>query len=214
MSLSKLAAIAGVIIGAVGLSLDFIVIAGTMVAGPVNPVARSLPDMLVYFWTFFTHLSNLALVLVYLSALTQWRWLGWFRSATTRAAFGGHTILVMAFFHFVLAPNYQFTGMLLIANYLLHYVAPIFYLLWWALLTPHGALRWKDLPLMLVPGIGYVAWVLLRGALVAEYPYEILNPAHGLGPLALGIGGLLLAVALFCALLILLDKPLARWRAA
>ena len=40
----------------------------------------------------------------------------------------GMIALVMVFFHFMLAPYYTFTGGLLVANYLLHYVAPIIFL--------------------------------------------------------------------------------------
>ena len=46
-------------VGVVGLYLDFSVISGTMSASADNPVARSLPNMLVYYWTFLTNLSNL-----------------------------------------------------------------------------------------------------------------------------------------------------------
>src|SRR5690606_5147251 len=56
-------------VGLIGLGLDFIAIAGTM--GP--PQSRSLPDMLVYYWTFLTNLSNLALICIYLATLTNWR---------------------------------------------------------------------------------------------------------------------------------------------
>ena len=59
-------------VGVVGLALDFDAIAGTMVVGPQNPVARPLGNMLVYYWTFLTNLSNLALILTYLSVLTGW----------------------------------------------------------------------------------------------------------------------------------------------
>jgi len=59
--------------------------AQTMVAAPDNPVPRSLGNMLVYYWTFLTNLSNLALILTYLSSITTWRWLSWFRHPVTRA---------------------------------------------------------------------------------------------------------------------------------
>ncbi len=79
-------ALFAIAIGVVGISLDFSVMSSALVVSADNPVARSLPDMLVYFWTFLTHLSNLGLILVYLADLTRWRWLGWFRDPVTRQA--------------------------------------------------------------------------------------------------------------------------------
>ena len=118
--------------GAVGLALDFEAIAGTMIVGPQNPVARSFGNMLVYYWTFLTNLSNLALLLTYLSALTTWRWLGWFRHPVTRAGMAGIIALVMGFYHFMLAPAlHDLPETITVSNILLHYCTPVLFLLWW-----------------------------------------------------------------------------------
>ena len=68
------------LIGIVGLAIDgWVIFPAMMTVTETNEVARSFPDVFVYFWTYFTHLTNLGLVLVYLSELTGWRGLGWFR---------------------------------------------------------------------------------------------------------------------------------------
>jgi hypothetical protein len=207
-----LAAILGLTIGIVGLGIDYWVIMPSITSvSATNPVARSYPDAFINFWTFFTHLTNLGLVLVYLAGITGWRGLAWFSKPYTQALMAGYILLVMLYYHFMLAPLYVFEGPLLIATILLHYVAPIYYLAWWVLFTPHGNLRFADVPAMLIPGVIYVAWALGRGALVGEYPYDILDAGKN-GYMAVATGVLLLvaAVTVFCALVIIADRLLAR----
>src|SRR6201995_5778748 len=80
MSLRNVFAVVAIAIGLVGLALDFHAIMAVMTVSPQNPVARSFPEVLVYYFTFLTNLSNTAIILTYLAALTGWGWLGWFRS--------------------------------------------------------------------------------------------------------------------------------------
>ncbi len=206
----------GLAAGLIGLAIDaWMIFPSVMAVSAGNPVARSLPDATVYFWTFFTHLTNLWLLLVYAAMLSHWRRLTWFRLPVIQASAAAFITLVMLFYHFMLAPTLHMQGALAVATYLLHYVAPIIYLVWWTGFAPHGALRWSHIPAMLLPGIAYVAWVLLRGAVVGEYPYDILDAGKfGYGTVAIGVGMLLLAVSLFCVFLVLADRWLARRAAA
>jgi hypothetical protein len=209
--LGKLFATLAMLIGIFGLTVDWVAILPIMFVTETNPVARSFPDFFVYFWTYFTHLTNLGLVLTYVGLLSGWRWLGWFRRPTTQAAIAAYITLVMAFFHFMLAPLYDFEGLLAIGNVVLHYVCPILYLAWWAAFAPHGALRYRDIPVMVIPGFVYVVWVLVRGLWANEYPYAILDAAKsGYGGVAIGVGIILVAIAIFSAILIWLDGLLGR----
>jgi hypothetical protein len=107
------------------------------------------------------------------------------------------------------------TGWLQVGSVTLHYVAPVYYLAWWALFTPHGALRMTHIPAMLIPGLAYVGWVLLRGLIAQEYPYQILDAGRfGYLHVATGVGTLLLAFSAFCAVLIWVDGLLNRRNAA
>ena len=207
-------ALAGIAVGVVGLALDFwVIFPSVMIVTTDNPVARSLPDTFIYFWTFFTHLTNLWLVLTYVSVLSGWNWLGWFRRPLIMASAAAFITLVMLYYHFMLAPTLNMEGALAVATWLLHYVAPVLYLAWWALFAPHGVLRFKHIGLMLLPGIGYVAWVLLRGAVVGEYPYDMLDAKKfGYGGVAIGVAVLLVAVSIFSVILVFADKRLGRAR--
>lgn len=202
----------GILAGLTGLAVDaWEMFPSLMTVTAQNPIARSFPDALVYYWTFFTHLTNLWLVLVYVAELSGVRWLGWFRLPLVQASAAAFITLVMLFYHFILAPAFHLEGAFAFATFLLHYVCPLVYLAWWALFAVHGRLRWRQLPLMLVPGVAYVAWVLLRGAVVGEYPYNILDAGRfGYGRVAIGVGVLLVVVSLFCSVLILADQWLGR----
>lgn len=200
----------------VGLSIDgWMIFPSVMTVSAQNAVARSLPDALIYFWTYFTHLTNLGLVLVYIAELTGWRWLGWFRRSVTQAMMAGVITLVMVFYHFMLAPYIEMEGPIAVSTFLLHYVTPIAYLVWWGAFAAHGSLKFRDLPWMLLPGLLYVAWVLIRGLWAREYPYDILNPDKlGYGGVAIGVGIIIGSVAVFCLALIWLDGRLGRRKPA
>jgi len=205
-------ALVAILAGLIGLGINFQLIMGGMWAPtetggpPRGPVGT-----FVYFWSFFTHLTNLWLILCYVSELTGWRWLSWLRHPVGRASMAGSITLVMVFYHFMLAPNYHFEGGLLVSNILMHYVSPFLYLVWWAALSSHGTLRPRQVPLMLLPGLGYLAYALVRGAITGEYPYDIINVTKvGYGGVAIGAAILIVLVAIFCALLVGLDRLLAR----
>ena len=212
-------ALLAIVIGAIGLALDFYVIAGVM--GP--PQNRPVLSFLVYYWSFLTNLSNTVLILIYLAELTGARWLGWFRDPVTKGGMAGIMMLVMFFYHFMLAPYLPELPLAIeISNMLLHYVTPVLYLGWWAVWSPHGALRFRDVPMMLVPGLAYVLYIEARGPLAGEYPYTILDPGYAppggtaTGPLtvAISVGVLVVLVAIFDLLLVVIDGLIARRRAA
>lgn len=206
--LCMLPALAGLLINL------FEVIPSTTTLSATNPNPRSLGSAIIYFWTFYTHLSNLSLVLVYAAQLTDAKWLSALRHPVTLGGMAGHISLVMVYFHVMLAPLYDFEGALFYSNYLLHYAAPLLYLVWWVGLAPHGGLRFTDVALMLAPGLVYLALVLIRGAFVGEYPYAIIDvKLAGYAGVAAGASVLLAAVAVFCALLVLVDRVLGRVRA-
>jgi hypothetical protein len=199
------ATLAGLAVGLTGLVIDYWQIV------PAMSAEGGAIGAFITFWSYFTHLTNLMIVLIYLANLTGARWLGWAGHPRTEALMAGYIALVMAFYHFLLAPYFTFEGWLLVATILLHYVAPTLYLVWWLLFARHGGLRFADIPLMLAPGLIYVGVILARGALTGIYPYDILDAAkNGYGGVAIGVAIIAAAVALFSVVVVLAD----RWMAA
>ncbi|MHB1110806.1 MAG: Pr6Pr family membrane protein [Devosia sp.] len=210
MPLSRIAALAGFVIGLAALILQFSLTVPLRLAN-----GDSLVGAVIFYFTFFTILTNLALVLIYLSDLVVGIRLGWFRSPVTRGMMTAAITLVMLFYHFVLAGLWAPEGWFKVADVALHYVTPGLYILWWLIFPPHGTLRFRDIPWMLMPPLVYLIHAMIRGAIVAEYPYPILD-AHKLGypQVALNILLVLAGLVLLCAVAVGIDRLLGRTKAA
>lgn len=204
--MSRIATIAGLLLGAAALVLQFALTiparlgAGDMIFGAV-----------IYYFTFFTILTNLALVLIYASELWPQTGLSWFRRPVTRGMLAAAIVLVALFYHFVLAATWQPVGLWAVADGLLHYVTPVFYLLWWVLFMRHGVLKWSDVPSMLVPPIIYLIYAMIRGALVGEYPYPVLEANRlGYGAVAINVFMVLIGLTVLCLIVVAADRLLTR----
>ncbi|WP_423067621.1 Pr6Pr family membrane protein [Devosia sp. CN2-171] len=171
----------------------------------------SLVGALVYYFSFFTILSNIMVALIYLSDLVAWRWLEWWRTPWVRGMMAAAIVLVMIVVHFLLFGLADINIWFVIADRTLHYVDPVMYALWWLLFQRHGALVWGDLPKMLVYPLLYVIWAMTRGAVVNEYPYPFLA-ANRLGyPQVIVNGAVILAgFVLLYVIVIGVDRWLGR----
>ncbi len=196
----------GLLIGAAGLGLQFAISMQALLAS-----GRDLPGALGHFFSYYTILNNIAVVLVYLSALTVWGWLAPFRTPLVRGIVAANIALVGLYVFFVLRFLQSLEGFFVLADSLLHYVAPVVYVLWWAITQRHGLLRWAKLPLMIVPTLVYFFYAMARGAWVQEYPYPILNAAK-LGYAQVGINALYMTafLAALALAVIAADMLLAR----
>lgn len=206
MNLKRLATWIGLVVGAATLALQFY-LSMTLRLGKGDSVLGAL----WFLFTFFTILTNLMLVLIYLSEVSAARWLGWWRAPVTRAMMAGTMTVVTIFYHVMLAGLWQPTGLQLFADIVLHYAAPWFFILWWLVFQPHGQIGWRDIPAMTIFPFVYLVWAMLRGAIVGEYPYPILEAnTLGYGQVALNC---LFMLALFVGLFgvaVGLDKLLGR----
>jgi hypothetical protein len=201
---SILAAI-GFVVGLSALILQFAVIVPTsMDAG------RGLFGSLVFYFSYFTILTNLLAVLIYLGALVRGqRWLMFFRKPLTRATAAATIALVGGFYHFALADLYELEGLLAFCTFVLHYVTPVLYLVWFAGWNRTGTLKWRDIATMLIYPVLYCLYAMARGALTAEYPYPVLDAATlGYGQVAVNIAGLLLLLIVLNAVAVAIDRSL------
>ncbi|HWA19702.1 MAG TPA: Pr6Pr family membrane protein [Devosia sp.] len=204
--MSRIATIVGLLIGAAALLLQF---------GLTIPLRLTNGDMifgaLIYFFTFFTILSNLALVLIYVSELWPQSSLSWFRRPVTRGMMAAAIVLVALFYHFILAGIWDPGGLWKVADVTMHYVTPVFYVAWWILFARHGMLKVADVPSMLVPPTVYLVYAMIRGALVGEYPYPILEANRiGYGAVAINVFLVLVGLTLLCLIVVAADRMLTR----
>ena len=160
----------GLLFGAAGLLLQFTISMQSMLGS-----GRDLFGSLGHFFSFYTILTNIALVLIYLSEVVPSSRLAVFRHPIVRGMMAANIALVALYVFFVLRFLASLTGLFLLADNILHYLCPALYLLWWLVAQPHGRLRWGNLPVMLAPTLVYFVYAMARGAWVQEYPYPILN---------------------------------------
>lgn len=196
----------GLLFGAAGLALQFYLSMSTMLGS-----GRDLPGSLGSFFSYYTILTNITLVLIYLSEILPARGLELFRSPLLRGFMAANIALVSIFVFFVLRHLYMLEGSWRLADNMLHYLCPLLYLLWWLLAQRHGRLAWRDLPVMLTPTLIYFFYAMARGAWVQEYPYPILN-AIELGYPQVLLNAVYMAALLgtLCLIIIGLDQWLAR----
>ncbi|MDB5563137.1 MAG: hypothetical protein JWN11_2555 [Hyphomicrobiales bacterium] len=210
MSLRRGVSILGLLLGLAGLVLQFSI----SIPAFIN-AGLSAPGAIVKYFSYFTILTNIMLVLIYLSDLVRAAWLGWFRSPVTRGMMAGAITLVLLFYHFVLAPLWHPEGLFLVCDVTLHYLTPSLYVAWWLFLTPHGGLGWRNIPAMLLPPLLYLIYVMARGAIVADYPYPILEAnTLGYAQVALNCLGVLVGLTLLYLITVGLDRLLGRTRPA
>ena len=194
----------GLVLGTAALGLQ---------AGLTVPLRMSMGDSVIravaFYLSFFTILTNLGVVLVYLSALT-----GWMRPLSgtfTRTMMAGFIVVVMGVYHFFLAPTWNPQGLWRLADVVLHYIVPVTYVLWWITGPQKRRLKWNRAFAMVGVVMGYAGYVLARGAVTGRYPYPFLDvDTLGRGAVALNVAGLavlFLAVSLGAI-------ALSRWRHA
>ena len=201
----RLVAIAGLAIGLFALVAQFALVVPAKLAEGSDPVSA-----VVYYFSFFTILTNALLVLVYLGAVVRGqRWLMLFRKPITRATAAATITLVGTYYHFMLAGLYQIEGLLALCVILMHYVAPVLYLVWFVLWNRTGTLRTNAIPAMLVYPIVYLVFILVRGALTSDYPYPSFDVgALGYGPVAAISVALLVVLVALSAGAIVIDRSL------
>lgn len=196
----------GIAIGAGALILQFALTIPARVGNGDN-----IASALVFFFSFFTILTNLTLVMIYVSELRPRQSLNWFRRPETRGMMVALIVLVMGFYHFVLAASWNPQGLAKLADIALHYVTPVFYVAWWVLFMRHGRLKFSAIPVMLLPPTLYLIYVMIRGAIVSEYPYPVLEAnVLGYGAVATNVLGLVAVVAVLSLIVVALDRALTR----
>ncbi len=211
MNAGRAMAVGGFLIGGGALVLQFFLTLSLR----LGEQGDSLVGTLLFFFTFYTILTNIMLVLIYLSEFLPARWLDWWRSPVTRAMMAGAITLVAVFNHLLLRGLLELSGPSLFADTLLHYVTPVYFVAWWLIFQPKGVLRLADIPWMLLPTLIWLAWAMVRGAVVDQYPYPILN-ATRLGYPQVALNCLLVFIGLVAIYLVVvaLDRLLGRRQAA
>ncbi|OHV66722.1 hypothetical protein LCM4577_28320 [Mesorhizobium sp. LCM 4577] len=209
--MSRFLQIAGLVVGLVALVLQFAIsMPASMAAG------RSLPGSIVFYFSFFTILTNIAAVMVHASLLSPagYAWFPAFAGQRMRAGVAVAITLVFIVYATVLAGLWQPQGLFLLCDILLHYVTPFIFVLWWLIAGADGTTRWRDISWWMIYPLAYLAYALIRAPFAGEVPYPFLdvakNGAASVAVSALGVTALFIGLSV---LAVLIDHGIGRLRA-
>jgi hypothetical protein len=152
-----------------------------------------LEQSVVNFFSYFTNLSNLfAAVVLLLGGQRLLKSRGMLDLDAQVRALSVVNMTVVGIVFVALLRNVDLGSLLPWINVVLHYIMPCAVVLDWLLQPPRARLGTKHVLLCLIFPAFYLIYVLIRGAVVAWYPYPFLNPANvgGYGavvPYAVGI---------------------------
>ncbi|MER9465938.1 Pr6Pr family membrane protein [Mesorhizobium sp. M0482] len=210
--MARLLQIAGLVIGLAGLVLQlFITVPASMEAG------RSFVGSLVFYFSFFTILTNIGAVLVHASLLssTGYAWFPAFAGPRMRAAVAAAITLVFIVYATVLAQLWQPQGLFLLCDVLLHYVTPVLFVLWWLVAGADGSTRWRDISWWMIYPVAYLAYALLRAPIAGEVPYPFLDVAKN-GTVSVAVSAVVITglFLMLCIVTVLVDHGISRLRAA
>lgn len=201
---------AGLVIGLAGLVLQLCIsVPASMEAG------RSLLGSIVFYFSFFTILTNIGAVLVYTSLLssTGYAWLPAFAGPRMRAGVAVSITLVFIVYATVLARLWHPQGLFLLCDVLLHYVAPVLYVLWWLISGANGRTRWSDISWWVLYPVAYLIYALARAPIAGEVPYPFLDIArNGVASVAIAAAAITGIFLVLCVIAILADRGVARLR--
>ncbi len=168
-------------------------------------------EAVIFFLSFFTVLTNIAVISVYTANLFPGRLgiVNIMNRPAARACAAVCIAVVGLVYATVLAKIWVPEGLFWLCDVLLHYAAPLLYLIWWIGFGRDGSIKWSDTPKFLAVPIFYLAYAIFRGSLTGNYPYPFIDMAT-LGAAKVAMNCVLVAAIFLAAslLAIALDRNL------
>ncbi|MHC8313005.1 Pr6Pr family membrane protein [Pseudomonas sp. GT1P32] len=174
-------------------------------------LGASLLGGLLSFFSYFTVLSNTLVATVLTCTLTSRESAArrWFLQPSVSSGVAVSIAVVGLAYNILLRHLWHPEGWQWLADELLHDVMPLLFLAWWWLCVPKGTLRLRHIALWVIYPLLYFAYALLRGHLLAVYPYPFIDVDKlGYPQVFVNAGGLLAGFVVIALLVIALD----RWR--
>ena len=172
-------------------------------------LGASLLGGLLSFFSYFTVLSNTLVATVLTCALTSRESAArrWFLQPWVSSGIAVSIAVVGLAYNILLRHLWHPEGWQWLADELMHDVMPLLFLAWWWLCVPKGTLRLWHIALWVIYPLVYFAYALLRGHLLATYPYPFIDvDTLGYPQVFVNAGGLLAGFVLIALLVIALDR--------
>ena len=193
-----------VLLGWAGLSIQLYLIFYSRWA-----LGASLLGGLLSFFSYFTVLTNTLVATVLTCALTSRESAArrWFLQPWVSSGIAVSIAVVGLAYNVLLRHLWHPEGWQWLADELLHDVMPLLFLAWWWLCVPKGTLRLRHIALWVIYPLVYFAYALLRGHLLATYPYPFIDvETLGYPQVFVNAGGLLAGFVLIALVVIALDR--------
>ena len=172
-------------------------------------IGASLLGGLMSFFSFFTVLSNTLVATVLTCAATSRESAArrWFLQPWVSSGIAVSIVVVGLAYNLLLRHLWHPQGWQWLADELLHDVMPLLYLVYWCRCVPKGRLRMGHSGLWVIYPLVYFAYSLLRGHVLAVYPYPFIDVDKlGYPQVFVNAGGLLAGFVLIALVLIALDR--------
>jgi hypothetical protein len=139
--------------------------------------AKSLGSGIVTYLGYFTILTNLLVcVSLTMPLIAPTSAAGkFFSRGEIMAGVATSIVFVGISFHILLRNVWHPQGLDYLTNLLLHYIMPTLYLLYWWFVAPKAVLRWMHPVIWGVYPTAYLIYVLIRGAIIGNYPYGFID---------------------------------------
>jgi hypothetical protein len=176
-------------------------------------LGASLLGGLMSFFSYFTVLSNTLVATVLTCAATSRESTArrWFLQPWVSSGIAVSITVVSLAYNLLLRHLWHPQGWQWLADELLHDVMPLLFILYWWRCVPKGRLRVGHIGLWVIYPLAYFAYSLLRGHVLAVYPYPFIDVEKlGYPQVFINAGGLLLGFVLIALLLIGWDWWLGR----
>lgn len=159
----------GLITGLFGLVLQFILMLQTRQA--------ALPESLIRFFSFFTILSNIMVVIFFTGHLlpASKKLNNFVNKNEAATAMCMYILTVGVVYQTILRQPIPLQGWPRIADDILHLYIPLLMLVYWMVFISSKKIDTKTIPYWLIYPAFYLVYTLVRGSIVKFYPYPFVN---------------------------------------
>ncbi|GAB4135571.1 MAG: Pr6Pr family membrane protein [Cyanobacteria bacterium J069] len=132
------------------------------------------------YFSYFTIENNILVALVFTAVALRSSSTAakFFTKPRVQTAIAAYITIVGLVYHLLLRNIWNPQGWQLLADNVLHYVTPLFYILFWLAFVQKSTIHWKSLPSWLIYPVIYSVFTLVRGAITGWYPYPFINAAE------------------------------------
>jgi hypothetical protein len=179
-----------------------------------NPSSSALATS-IRFISYFTIQVNILVAICFTSLAWKKRGdgSGFFSRTSTRTALAVYIVIVGAVYNIVLRSIWDPKGLQRIVDESLHSIVPVLYTVYWLIFVPKDNLHWKNVFAWAIFPFLYLIYILVRGAIVQEYPYPFVDVSELGYPRVLINSALLLLIFFGVSLLfIAIPKLIGRRR--